>query len=348
MAYTYGTYFGGGTPSSIKDEYARRLFESTANETIKLFAEKKDWVSQFNYGGDDSFAENIRKQYKQKQPESLIGKLNKQTLKRRIDTMKDLIRNKGIKSGEQILLILDTHGNPSANGQSHTIETVDGPIDLKDLQELALLAKQHKVHLGIIDQSCFSQTTLNLANEYTCVISGSTEDTPSMAGATRDMIRALSNSENLEEAFLKARANTNINATYALPQISTPEGKEIFEYLKFTDHLHVPVGAEAYFKFDAMACSKKSFLVDLAKLDQKLNSAFDMSLINNAVVNYLKLNAKRSDKSNEQEKKELDEAATNILIQERLVYQKLYKKIKTKKANACNQFKLKDSQPKQK
>ncbi len=73
-----------------------------------------------------------------------------------------------------------------------------------------------------------------------------------------------------------------------------------------------------------------------------------MSLINNAVVNYLKLNAKRSDKSNEQEKKELDEAATNILIQERLVYQKLYKKIKTKKANACNQFKLKDSQPKQK
>lgn len=144
----------------------------------------------------------------------------------------DLIKDPSLKAGNQVLLVINTHGRPpSSNNSLHCVETEGGqcwPLDLKATRDAL---KKKGVRLAIIDTSCYSGSTIDLADESTCVITAADKNHPSFTDFAEMLAkrgRSRPNepeAENLEELFFKSLYNSNTKIHS--PQISSPLGKQL-------------------------------------------------------------------------------------------------------------------------
>jgi hypothetical protein len=203
---------------------------------------------KFN-GGHLKTERIIQEQFKSFTPDHQFTQEN---FEKTILKYEKMIESGEIKSGDNLLLNIDSHGSVQ-DGKTHRISTVGEKItdynvlggktvSLDRLKKLTELAEKKGVNLGIIDLSCHSGNTLSLANRKTCVITGAGSEHYGIAGLSErffsnDFARNLSHSSNLEEAFLAARAK-RIDITF--PMISSPAGIETQKilYESLTPYLH--------------------------------------------------------------------------------------------------------------
>lgn len=145
-----------------------------------------------------------------------------------------------IKSGDKLLVHINSHGalRDAKGEETHRISTSDAAatnlqtlggvtVPLDRLKNLSELAAKKGVKLGIVDLSCHSGSTLNLANANTCVISATGPEHYSFGGGatfSAKFNQAMAKGKSLEEVFLTARSNYGDTS---FPMISTPQGRDV-------------------------------------------------------------------------------------------------------------------------
>lgn len=145
-----------------------------------------------------------------------------------------------IKGGDKLLIHINSHGalRDAKGEETHRISTSDAAatnlqtlggvtVPLDRLKKLSELAARKGVKLGIVDLSCHSGSTLNLANANTCVISATGPEHYSYGGGSTFSAKfnqAMAKGKSLEEVFLTARSNY---ADTSFPMISTPQGRDV-------------------------------------------------------------------------------------------------------------------------
>lgn len=183
------------------------------------------WNVRPYFNGGHKTSENIARK--------MFGDKNKpmtsRNIKDEIASLKKRIESGDLAPGDQLMMTLYTHGaNPKAGQKSHSVSTTDGLLDLDELISLRDLAERKGVKLAIVDMSCHSGSTLNLASDKTCVVSATGDGlgyTTSAESIGKNLIRGLS----LERAFMRSRRIP----VGAAPQISSPAGKKTYAATKF-------------------------------------------------------------------------------------------------------------------
>lgn len=143
-----------------------------------------------------------------------------------------------IKPGDQILISIDTHGAPQYGSEkTHQIATVASNksshydlYSMDGLKKLMEVAKAKNIKLGILDLGCFSGNTQNLNDGHACIISATSPDLfsyKSSSAFSTLFFKNFSTSENLEDAYLKARVDAD--SERSMPMISTNTGKDIYQ-----------------------------------------------------------------------------------------------------------------------
>ncbi|MDD4973680.1 MAG: hypothetical protein PHY93_04985 [Bacteriovorax sp.] len=170
--------------------------------------------------------------------------------KRLIQSYKLKLENNEMVAGDQLMIYVDSHGaEKEKNFKSHSIATSAGTaanlntlagaslVDLDQLEVLKKLAKDKGVKMAIIDSSCHSGNTLALADDNTCVISGTGPNHYGYGTFGKNFAAAMKKGKNLEEIFLEARA---MDGTPGLPMISTQSGQVVntLLYDKITPYLY--------------------------------------------------------------------------------------------------------------
>lgn len=174
--------------------------------------------------------QNLKKKFGIKEFESII-----QDIKRKIESNPPLI-----KPGEKLIIFIATHGQRLDDDQKfHNIETSDFKdsvigktsvsVNIDSLKELSELANKKGISLGIIDNTCFSGSSLKLANKNTCVITSSLSDQVGYNDFSINFSGGLKKGKNLEDLFLETRSQS---IGLPFPLISTQVGDKVFEDLK--------------------------------------------------------------------------------------------------------------------
>lgn len=176
-----------------------------------------------------------------------------------IERYKSKLENGEMVSGDQFMIYIDSHGAEkqtqfkthsiatSASGATN-LNTLSGAevVDLDQLEILKKLAKDKGVKMAIIDASCHSGNTLALADDNTCVISGTGAKHYGYSRFSENFINGMQKGKNLEEIFLETR---KVDDTPSLPMISSSAGLAVnsilydkitpflYEYSETTDKL---------------------------------------------------------------------------------------------------------------
>ena len=230
---------GGGEP-----EGKTTIFDHSIKAMGKFHSSHPEYQVELGFNGGHSNTEKIIK-------DSFNGVQNRNftsdSFEEIITKYEKMIESGEIKSGDNLLISIDSHGSIK-DGETHKISTSsesirdfqrlgEKSVSLDRLKKLSTLAKEKDINLGIIDLSCFSGNTQVLANSKTCVISGTGTNHTGIAGPgnlyfPNNFIDQLTSSENLEEAFLKARKE---KSSLTFPMISSEHGRKIQDLLY--DHL---------------------------------------------------------------------------------------------------------------
>jgi hypothetical protein len=170
--------------------------------------------------------------------------------RRIIQTYKTKLETGEIKTGDQLLIHINSHGaERSEDSKTHKIATSAGTatnlntlagsivVNLDDLEILKKLAKEKGVKLAIIDGSCYSGNTLVLADDNTCVISATGSNHYSYPTFSENFSAAMKKGKNLEDVFLAVRAQDGVPQ---LPMISTSAGQAVAAliYDKITPYMY--------------------------------------------------------------------------------------------------------------
>lgn len=224
---------GSGDPRGAETAFDKSLSQIGAYSQNKK--EKGELgVSSVAFDGGHFNTESIRNN---KFPDiSKKQDFTKETYKNELKRFKQLIlEGKEIKKGEQLLIYINSHGAIKGKEKTHSIaagknmmtnlDSGSGAelVNLDQIEEIKKLAKEKGVKLGVVDLSCHSGNTINLADENTCVISSTGRDHYAFTtGFSGTFTANLKPGENLESVFLKTRKET-VGADY--PMISSPEGQ---------------------------------------------------------------------------------------------------------------------------
>lgn len=231
---------GGGDP-----EGDTTIFDND----LKLFGSylnSSDWNTTVSFNGGHKKTEEIISTKLKKAKN--VGRFSEGQYYALISEMINKIQNGELKSGDQLMVSIDTHGARASNEKTHSIAVSGGGatdlsslaganiVNLDTLQKLVDVANLKGVKLAIVDMSCFSGNTLNLKGSNTCIISASgpnhygysgTVDlglfrmTNTFSGKFYDLMKK---GRNLEEIFLSARTRGDAPD---FPLISTPENAEV-------------------------------------------------------------------------------------------------------------------------
>lgn len=217
---------GGGEPegdTTIFDDGLNRLGSY-------LDKNNKDWNIGVSFNGGHSRTERI--------VEREIGPGNTSFTEERYNQLISEYEQKlisgEIQSGDQLVLIIDTHGAQRyGDNRTHGVSTASGAIEdydnlsgsrivsLDRLQRLSELALEKNVNLGIVDLSCHSGATQVLANANTCVFSGSGPDVYNYADESFQ--KNLRRGRSLEDIFLRSRKSM----PRKFSMLSSPVGQRI-------------------------------------------------------------------------------------------------------------------------
>jgi hypothetical protein len=248
--YVFG---GGGEPSSsektIFDQFLKDMSSYSKSKEIKSSVYFNGGHRESDKIKSDGFSINSTK-----------GNFTVKTYSEALQSILEDIKNNKIKSGQQILIVLETHGedpkNDAAKKSTHYIATNEtivngtkfsGPkVDTAELQKIIDAAALAKIKLGIIDNSCYSGNTLKLSAPNACIISSTGTNNYALASnpfkdsassPKKDLNvfadelsgdLAVHQSKNLEELYLASRSKS-IGADF--PSINTEAGFKNFEAL---------------------------------------------------------------------------------------------------------------------
>lgn len=215
-------YFGGGVSQDSEDA----IFDKSLKDTL-AYARERNLKADFFYSrkSPQGITSAEKAQLKEFSPQSFEDKIN--------DLVTEIKKPEGkIKSGEQVLVYLDTHGYiedgkflVSANGKLVDVEILRGLIDA---------AEKKSVKLGIIGATCFSGSLMKYRTPNTCIITASQPDKIGFYGDPLSLANAVK-ADNLETLYLQKRRE-NIKGP-SQPMISTEAGI-------FVDDLLTPLKRE--------------------------------------------------------------------------------------------------------
>ena len=240
-AKNFMTFMGGGGEPKGDDT----IFD-TQVEAMGAFNNQADWDTQVSFNGGHRETEiKIVKGFRKK--DITNTPFTEQSYNKIIQDYEDKIRNGTIRTGDQILLMISTHGVKKINeselthqisvkgGAVQNFDTGEGSriVSLDKLKNLTTLAEKNGIKLGIVDLSCHSGNTLPLQNSHTCVISATGPDHYGYAGTntttyTNQFISNMKKGSSLEEVYLKAREGFG---DLSFPMISTPVGNKLNDLL---------------------------------------------------------------------------------------------------------------------
>lgn len=237
---------GGGEPRNLNNT----IFDNTLTE-MDNYLSKNKWKSSISFNGGHSQTEAmLTMKFSDAVNKTTFTPSNYNTL---IKMYENQIKSGEIKSGDQLMIMIDTHGaeKPAGDqGLTHQIAVGQGAsttnlndlsgsstISLDSLKNLTMLAKEKGIKLAILDFSCHSGNTLPLANENTCVISSTGTKHFGYNTFSESFIQKMKAGKSLEDVFLATRKDTTDNS---FPMISTDEGKAINQdfYPAITPYLY--------------------------------------------------------------------------------------------------------------
>lgn len=234
FAANYLTFLGGGgEPKSknttIFDESLDKLSDFTS-------ANKGKWNYNISFNG--GHAETDKKVQTLFPDAQSKQEFKPESMQQMIDNyLKDIASGK-IKSGDQLLVMINTHGGEKTSasethlltaGASATqidlrnLKGATGLVNMDILKKLISAANDKGIKLGIVDFSCHSGNALSLANDKTCVVSSTGPEHFSYPNFASDFISQMKPGKTLEEVYLETRRGTKDNS---FPMISSPEGRE--------------------------------------------------------------------------------------------------------------------------
>ncbi len=243
---------GGGEPSGDIT-----IFDSTIVKLGQNLQSSK-WNYQVSFNGGHKTTEEILSNQFPKSS-TPITNFSSDNYEKLISNYIEKINNDEIKSGDQLMIIVNSHGASAIEGElthriatsgaaSKNFDTLAGAsiVNLDDLQKIIKLTEQKGIKLGIIDLSCHSGTSLALKKAIepdspnTCIITSTGPEHYSFAGQSafgENFVEELKPGENLQDIFLKARARSPF-AEY--PMISTEMNDKIVEavYEGITPYLY--------------------------------------------------------------------------------------------------------------
>ncbi len=220
---------GGGEPAGD-----RTIFDHSLGKISGLVA-TPDWNSDIIFNGGHS---STQAQMASAFPGKPSADFTPETYSAMIQNYLRKIESGEIKPGDQIMLVVNTHGASSSQATTHTVATSigsdetgkgAGSVSLDELKKIRDAAEAKGIKLAITDLSCFSGLTQSLATEKTCVISATGSKNYSAGGDSDNIfmnkyLENLKPGRNLEDIYLQTRAST---ADAGFPEISTSAGKDI-------------------------------------------------------------------------------------------------------------------------
>lgn len=224
---------GGGEPKNINST----IFDNTLTQ-LDNYLQTNKWKSTISFNGGHSQTEALMTmKFSDAASKSAFTRNNYNVI---IKNYENQIRNGDIKSGDQLMIMIDTHGAEKSSYSQDSTHSIavgqgDSTINLSDLggsqtfsldtlKNLAALAKEKGIKLAILDFSCHSGNTLALANENTCVISSTGTKHFGYTSFSEIFIKKMREGRSLEDVFLATRKDTADNS---FPMISSAEGKSI-------------------------------------------------------------------------------------------------------------------------
>lgn len=227
---------GGGEPAGDSTIFDRFIGD------VAPFSKKSNWSTSVSFNGGHSKTEAIMssgfpqvKAIKDFSPNSYEDQIK--------DYEKKILSGE-IKSGDQIMMLINSHGSEATPGVlTHTIaaggtvenlNTLKGTtsVSLDRLKALIALAESKGIKMAVADMSCHAGLTQELATPKTCVISASGPRHYSYGGAgevfSNRFVSNLKQGSNLEDIFLKARSEST---DPAFPMISGDVAKSIQDKL---------------------------------------------------------------------------------------------------------------------
>jgi soluble cytochrome b562 len=226
---------GGGGEATEK---TGTMFDDTLKD-VDSYLQKNKWNNysvSFN-GGHPETEAILASRYSNAQSKNTFNEDNYKAL---LKSYQDKITNGQIKAGDQLMVMIDTHGAARLDEGSEVSHAIaigssTGQANLNDLsgttttsldtmKALIDLAKSKGVKLAILDFSCHSGNTLALANSNTCVISSTGPQHFGYENFSKNFIAKMKSGKSLEDVFLDARKST---ADTSFPMISTTAGVAI-------------------------------------------------------------------------------------------------------------------------
>lgn len=213
-------YFGGGGESKDKLE---TIFAKGFNHTID-FAQKRKWDAEY-YSTHDHLADKAVAYYKHVKTKEFTV----ENIQKRFELLDQQIKNGEYKSGDQLLIMFDTHGTVD---DSYLISTTDDKLFNPEvyLRRIVTEAEKQGIKIGIMGLTCFSGQLQNFGSDKTCVVSVSQADQLGYVYDSETFAKNLITSNNLEDVFTKGR--TANRWALAQPEISSPAGQKTQAALK--------------------------------------------------------------------------------------------------------------------
>lgn len=227
---------GGSEPQNLETT----IFDSEMRTMGRFLNRNRQWSPKISFNGGHDVTEDII--------ENGIGKLGvsntqftQEAFERMITEYENKINNGTVKTGDQLLVYISTHGAmKQGNERTHQISATGASaadlnslrdaklVSMDRLQRLINLAEQKGVKLGIMDFSCHSGNSLALQNPNTCIITASGPNHFGYANWGDRFTSNMARGKNLEEVFLETFQRRNETA---FPMISTPVGNELQDEL---------------------------------------------------------------------------------------------------------------------
>jgi hypothetical protein len=224
-------FIGGGA----EPEGETTIFDN-AISNMASFLPNSGWQTQVSFNGGHAHTEELLKNVFEPNGESNTP-FTTGSFENLIASYEQKINSGEIKSGDQLMIQINTHGALSKSEEgTHSIGTAEGitndlthlsgtkTVSLDRLDNLSKLAKEKGIQLAILDFSCHSGSSLALQNSNTCVITASGPQHYGFAEFGRSFAQYMQKGRNLEDVFLETLYQ---DTKPSFPMISSPAGNEI-------------------------------------------------------------------------------------------------------------------------
>lgn len=152
------------------------------------------------------------------------------------------LTNASLKTGDQVIILIDTHGVPSSGTEkSHAISLSDGMPSLDEIEPYLQKLTSAGVNVALIDTSCFSAPSLSFATtspelqKHLCVITGDAVSLPSFASFSSHLDESMGDGASMEDWFRKARRKDTFGT--GSPAISTEASRACGKALADVDKI---------------------------------------------------------------------------------------------------------------